>query len=79
MFLPAQEAGLQIGDILVAVAGESVREKDSGAVRDLVRGEEGTYVDLTVLRQETEKTFSVERRAGVEKISYFCSLKSSTP
>lgn len=59
---PAQEAGLQIGDILVAVAGESVREKDSNAVRDLVRGEEGTYVDLTVLRQETEKTFSVERR-----------------
>ena len=31
-------------------------------VRDLVKGEEGTHVSLTVLRQGTNQTFSVERR-----------------
>lgn len=59
---PAQEAGIQVGDVLVAVEGQTVQEMDTAEVRDLVKGKEGTFVSLTVKRQEEELTFSVERR-----------------
>ncbi|MBR1973010.1 MAG: PDZ domain-containing protein [Oscillospiraceae bacterium] len=59
---PAGEAGLQVKDLLVKVAGQDIREMDVSQVRDLVKGKTGTYVELTVLRQEEELTLSVERR-----------------
>ena len=59
---PAYEAGIQPGDILTAVAGQNVTEMDGTAVRNLVRGEEGTLVEMTVLRAEETITFQVERR-----------------
>lgn len=58
----AAEAGLQADDVLIAVAGEDVRQMTSSEMRNLVRGEEGTFVEVTVLRQGQEQTFSVERR-----------------
>ena len=48
--------------MLIAVEGEDVTQADSDQVRNLVRGEEGTFVSLTVLRGEEELTLSVERR-----------------
>ena len=59
---PAEEAGLLVGDILIAVEGQSVSEMDTSGVRDVVKGKEGTFVSLTVLRGQEELTFSVERR-----------------
>ncbi len=59
---PAQEAGLQVRDLLIRVEDTDVRELDVQDVRDLVKGKEGTYVSLTVLRQGEPKTFSVQRR-----------------
>lgn len=59
---PAEEAGLLAGDILVGVEGQNVGGWASAAVRELVKGEEGTYVELTVLRNAQEIAFSVERR-----------------
>ena len=59
---PAEEAGIQADDVLIAVEGEDVTQADSDQVRNLVRGEEGTFVSLTVLRGEEELTLSVERR-----------------
>lgn len=59
---PAEEAGLMVEDLLVKVAGTDVREMTTEEVRDLVRGKEGTYVDLTVLRQGEARTIPVERR-----------------
>lgn len=59
---PAYEAGIRIQDVLVGVQGQDVTQMTATGVRNLVRGEEGTYVDLTVLRQGQELTFSVERR-----------------
>ncbi len=58
---PAQEAGLLPGDLLIMVEGTDVRGMDSNEVRDLVKGKEGTFVDLTVLRQGEHRTFSTER------------------
>jgi len=59
---PAEEAGIQLGDVIVAVAGQSVLEMDTTACRDLVRGKEGTFVDITVKRGEEELTLKVERK-----------------
>ncbi len=59
---PAEEAGLQVKDLLIAAAGTDVRTIEADEVRNLVKGKEGTFVELTVLRGEEEMTFSVERR-----------------
>lgn len=59
---PAQEAGLQIGDLLIAVDGQDVRDMSSGTLRGLVRGEEGTTVSITVEREGRELTIPVLRR-----------------
>ncbi len=59
---PAQEAGLQVKDVLIAVEEQDIRGMTTTEVRDLVRGKEGTFVKLTVLRQGEHRTASVERR-----------------
>ena len=47
----AEVAGVQVDDLVVEVEGQDVREMTATDVRNLVRGEEGTCVSLTVLRQ----------------------------
>ena len=59
---PAQEAGLLVDDILIGAAGQDIRGKDTDAVAALVKGEQNTKVELTVLRDGEEKTFSVTRK-----------------
>lgn len=59
---PAEEAGLMVGDLLIMVDDQDVRGMDTAEVRNLVRGEEGTFVNLTVLHQGDHITFKVERR-----------------
>ena len=59
---PAGEAGVQVDDLVIEVEGQDVREMTATDVRNLVRGEEGTCVSLTVLRQGERVTLSVERR-----------------
>lgn len=58
---PAEEAGIKPGDVLVAVDGESVRGKGGKEISEKVRGPEGTWVELTVLRGGEEREFSVKR------------------
>lgn len=59
---PAEEAGLMVGDLLIEVEGQDVRGMTTSQVRDLVRGEEGTFVVMTVLRKGERTSCSVERR-----------------
>ena len=59
---PAHEAGIQPGDILVEVDGVDIRGMTTDETATLVKGEEGTYVDITVLRGEERITIPVERR-----------------
>lgn len=59
---PAEEAGLMVGDVVVAVEDQDVTQMDTNQVRDLVRGKEGTYVSMTVRRQGGSLTLSVARR-----------------
>lgn len=59
---PAQEAGVQVNDLLIAVEDQDVREMTADQVRELIRGEVGTKVSLTVMRQGEHQTLAVERR-----------------
>lgn len=59
---PAWEAGLQVGDVIVGVEGQSTLEMTPTEARDLVRGEEGTQVVLTLLRNGEELTVPVTRK-----------------
>jgi len=58
---PADRAGIEAGDVVVAVNGESVRGEDLSQVVEKVKGPEGTEVKLTVLRGEEERVFDLER------------------
>jgi carboxyl-terminal processing protease len=58
---PARRAGIESGDVVVAVNGESVRGEDVGQVVDKVKGPEGTQVKLTVSRGGEERVFDLER------------------
>ncbi len=59
---PGEEAGLQVGDLLIEVESQNVREMDVAQVRDLVKGKEGTTVAMRVLRKGEGLSFQVKRR-----------------
>lgn len=58
---PADAAGMESGDVVVAVNGKSVRGEDISRVARKVRGPEGTRVEITVMRDGRERRFSIER------------------
>ena len=60
---PAEEAGIRVGDLLLAVEGEDVLPHGIDGTRNLVRGEEGTRVNMHFSRNGTEYDVSVERRS----------------
>jgi len=59
---PAAEAGIQAGDVIVAISGQSAAGMTTSDAGTLVKGEEGTTVELTIRRGETEIPVTVERR-----------------
>ena len=58
---PAEAAGLLAGDIITRVDGESIAGFSADEAAQLIRGEAGTQVVLTVRRNGVEKDFSVTR------------------
>jgi carboxyl-terminal processing protease len=64
---PADRAGVESGDVVVAVDGESVREEGVSEIVEEIRGPEGTGVKLTVLRGGEERVFDLER-AEIEQL-----------
>ena len=60
---PAEEAGIRMGDLLLAVEGEDVLTLGIDGTRNLVRGEEGTHVNMHFSRNGSEYDVSVERRS----------------
>lgn len=60
---PAERAGLRRGDRLVAVDGEPLREPSTARAVQLIRGEPGTSLRLTVHRppQERDLDFTLQR------------------
>ncbi len=58
----AFSAGIQIGDVILDVNGESIIGKPLAEATQNIRGEAGTSVVLTILRGEETLTLIVERR-----------------
>lgn len=65
----AQEAGIEVNDLLIGVEDQDVRGMTMEEVRQLVRGEEGTRVSLTVMRKGEHMTIDVERRRIEETVA----------
>ena len=59
---PAQEAGIQVGDRIVAVSGKTIAGMALEDVKSMIQGEANTTVDITVSRGESEITRAVTRR-----------------
>ena len=59
---PAQEAGIQPGDILIGVEGKDASTMTTDQVKGMVRGEKGTAVQLKLRRGEEILELSVLRK-----------------
>lgn len=59
---PAEEAGLIAKDIVIAVDGQSIEGLELEEIRSKIQGKEGTKVEITVLRENREQTFTVTRK-----------------
>ncbi len=75
---PALEAGIEPGDFIVSVGGESVTELGYYGAIDKMLGEAGTTAEFTVLRGEETIDYSVTRRK-VEAISVMSHRLESDP
>ena len=60
---PAEAAGIQTGDTIIKVDGQSILGMTPNDSKKLIQGEENTTVQITVLRNEEENTIEVMRRA----------------
>lgn len=58
---PAEKAGVQRGDIIQSVNGDSAANWDASQAANAIRGEKGTTVALTVLRGTEVKEFTITR------------------
>lgn len=76
---PAEEAGLQPNDLVVEVEGESVAELSLTDAVSLIRGPEGSEVDLLIIRGEQEFTLTLTRAViPVETVLYEVDEKDSS-
>ncbi len=56
---PAWRADLRRGDVIIAVDGKDVTKKDSAGVADLLRGQRGSPVKVTVMREGATEPVTV--------------------
>ena len=59
---PAENGGLQVGDVIVAVEGKDLKEAGYEESINNVRGEPDTKVRLTIRRKEKDSEFTITRR-----------------
>ena len=59
---PAMAAGIEAGDLILAAEMQSVAGMTTTDLRNIVRGEEGTFVVLTISRNGIVSDLSVERK-----------------
>lgn len=60
---PAREAGILAGDIIYKVNGEEVYDLSVDEIAKKVRGETGSEVTVTVVRDGKEKSFTMKRES----------------
>ena len=65
---PAEAAGLKSGDIIIEVDGQDVTAFPLNDVVDLIRGEEGSEVVLTIFRPDSNESLEISIIRGEIKI-----------
>lgn len=60
--LPAYEAGLKAGDLIMEVNGQNALGKNSDQVREILRGQAGSTITLKIKRFDEEKNFTFKRK-----------------
>ena len=58
----AEAAGVRVGDIITAVEGQDAAQIGLDGARDIIRGEEGTFVNVTFSRDGAAVELTLERR-----------------
>lgn len=66
---PAEEAGIRVDDILLEVEGQQTLTLGMDGTRELVRGQEGTEVALTLSREGEVYSVRVERRSIATEVT----------
>lgn len=74
---PARRAGVLAGDIIYKVDGAEVWSKTTEEISKLLRGEEGTEVSLTVVRNGKEKEFTMKREV-INNVSEYVEFDGKT-
>lgn len=74
---PARAAGVKAGDIIYKVDGVEVYSESTEDIANKIRGQEGTEVELTVVRDGDEKTFKLKREA-INNVSAYVDYTGNT-
>ncbi len=74
---PARKAGILAGDILYKVDGEEVYSMSTEEIAKKVRGEAGSEVTVTVVRDGEEKSFTMKREE-INNVSAYVEYSGST-
>lgn len=74
---PAVKAGVQAGDVLIKVDGTSLLDADVNDASRLIRGEAGTDVTLTVLREDQTLTFTIKRQKFDREVATYQMLDNN--
>jgi len=75
---PAEEAGLKAGDVIVAIDKDEVIDSDD--VQDLISEKEaGDKVEVTVVRNKKERTFTIEVAEDEDSPQIYSFRKRCTP
>ena len=74
---PARKAGILAGDIFFKVDGEEIWQKTSDEIAALVRGQDGTEVTVTVVRDGKELDFKMTREP-INNVSEYVTIDGKT-
>ena len=74
---PARKAGILAGDIFYKVNGEEVWDWSSDEIAQKVRGESGTEVTVTIIRDGEEKEFTMKRET-INNVSAYVEYDGKT-
>ncbi len=77
---PAQKAGIIAGDVIIKVDGKSIKGKSVSDVSELLKGEPGTEVTLTIKRIGIKKPIEIKlkrEKIKIPSVPYYGMLKDS--
>lgn len=66
---PASRAGLQPHDLIIRINDTPTREMTVDKAMELMRGEPGTKIELTIQREQTNQPFNVNLERGLIRIT----------